>query len=726
MEQYNVDSTISDPTISDPTISISYDPVDIENIVQPFNKKPKSRPEPTQKLTFAARNLITQENELKIKEILEQIIKEFPSQNTDVDCVGMKIIESRINTLKSKSIVFNKVHFRQVYMKYFSHMPMNPVLNQLLTKKAVRSNSGVIVITIVLKPDAHSCTKNCAYCPLETNLNGEPTQSRSYLSSEQIMQAAVQQDFIVRNQFASQIKTRIKTGNVNPDDIFKIEVILSGGSWESYALDYREQVMREIYWAANIFFEQEQRQSFTLEQEQEINQTSKCRIIGLTIETRPDFVTKSTILSYRRWGVTRIQIGVQHWDNDILESINRECTSEQAYDTIKLLKQVGYKIVIHLMPDLPGSTKELDVQMLTQTFVDQRSRCDDIKCYPCIVPKSSPDTPELLVKSDIADWYEEGLYKPYTEANINNLIMVLLIFKMCVAKFVRLERIVRDFPGQSVNTTGTYVPNLRQMVTEYMSKLGANTLFDRFKQTPSCKYWCKCIRCAEVRHKGINTRSVEKIAVHKFFASDAYEYFITVESCPNLLTTWFDFNPETNFGVGYWELIQLSLNYLLFVFTNWARYLLFGQITWWRGQTIVPVRLVGFCRLRLDPESGAGIIPSIANCALVRELHVYGKSLGVKQSNTSGAVQHRGFGQLLMATAEQIALQHNYPKIAVISGVGVREYYRQKCGYSLESTYMTKKLDHEEYNQKKFTNGLFMIFFWGLVIGICRIIPKVF
>ncbi|NBR14629.1 MAG: hypothetical protein EBU01_08605 [Crocinitomicaceae bacterium] len=54
--------------------------------------------------------------------------------------------------------------------------------------------------------------------------------------------------------------------------------------------------------------------------------------------------------------------------------------------------------------------------------------------------------------------------------------------------------------------------------------------------------------------------------------------------------------------------------------------------------------------------------------------------------------QHRGFGMKMMKVAEEISMMHNYKKVAVISGVGVREYYQNKCGYHLEGTYMIKSL----------------------------------
>ena len=77
--------------------------------------------------------------------------------------------------------------------------------------------------------------------------------------------------------------------------------------------------------------------------------------------------------------------------------------------------------------------------------------------------------------------------------------------------------------------------------------------------------------------------------------------------------------------------------------------------------------------------------------SIVRELHVYGSVVPVSARDPS-KFQHQGFGTLLMEEAARIAKEeHGSVKIAVISGVGTRNYYR-KLGYELEGPYMTKLL----------------------------------
>ena len=108
-------------------------------------------------------------------------------------------------------------------------------------------------------------------------------------------------------------------------------------------------------------------------------------------------------------------------------------------------------------------------------------------------------------------------------------------------------------------------------------------------------------------------------------------------------------------------------------------------------------KIFGFLRLRLDPNPGGSVIEEINGCSLIREVHVYGQALGVGGSSTGS--QHRGFGKLLVKTAEEISVLNGYKKAAVIAGVGTREYYKNKCGFTKGGTYMLKDLKSYDYNQ---------------------------
>ena len=95
--------------------------------------------------------------------------------------------------------------------------------------------------------------------------------------------------------------------------------------------------------------------------------------------------------------------------------------------------------------------------------------------------------------------------------------------------------------------------------------------------------------------------------------------------------------------------------------------------------------LFGLLRLRLDQDK---TVP-----AMVRELHVYGPTLKLGEK-ADEEWQHKGLGKQLMQKAQDLAKEHGYKEIRVISGIGVREYY-YKLGYKLDKDgiYVEKKLN---------------------------------
>jgi len=464
-------------------------------------------------------------------------------------------------------------------------------------------------------------------------------------------------DFDVKSQFQNRIEAYKFMGNIDGDDSKskKMEVILSGGTWESYPMDYRNQVIVELYWAANTM--KLQRPIKTLEEEIAENETAEYRIIGLTLETRPDNITPENILDYNRWNVTRIQIGVQQFDDAILKKINRKCYTKDTIRAIRLLKQCGFKVVVHLMPDLPGSSPELDLDMFERAITDPDVQFDDVKIYPTAVCKS-PDA-DRIVSSKIADWYNAGLYKPYAETNLDQLINVITFYKTNVNPWVRIQRIVRDIPGKSIESGYMKMSNLRQLIHDKM-------------KTQSQK--CRCIYCMEIGDKELDDLT-PYLVVRPYQASEGLEYHISVEA--------HDMN---------------RLQYLAYIndrFLANLRWFFTGVYDEWTGNMQTYSGLYGFCRLRIDPNPGGDFIPEINGCGLIREVHIYGFSLGVGKDSMGS--QHRGFGKLLVQTAEQLSTLHNYNKTAVIAGVGTREYYKNKCGYNLANSYMVKTLPAYDY-----------------------------
>jgi ELP3 family radical SAM enzyme/protein acetyltransferase len=548
--------------------------------------------------------------------LMENIANEF-EDNIDNFKTISDIDKFKKNIQRKYKYTISNAEFIKIY-KYLNLE--NQQLRNLITKKKCKSNSGVLVITILtsahpkyidedgeVKTARFSCKHDCAYCPNEPAHKGNNwvAQPRSYLYSEPAVLRANANGFDPIKQMNSRISTLINMGHI-PD---KLEVIVLGGTWSEYPRNYQDSFITDIYYSVNIYFDNEPKRSKkTLEEEIEINETSKIHIIGLTLETRPDTINISEISNFRRYNCTRIQLGVQHTNNSVLKKINRGHTIECAYDAIKLLKNNCFKVDIHIMPNLPGSSYDIDKKMLEEILYDQRIQVDQYKIYPtAIVPFTK-----------IKKWFDEGTYIPYDDALLYELIKD---FKKNVQKYKRLNRIIRDIPGNYIE--GGYSKkfvNMRQLLQDDM-KLN--------------KWDCKCIRCREIKGNKVVIDNI-KINIEKYKASDSDEYHIS-----------FDTNCDKNY-------------------------------------------LIGFLRLRLNKEENKNILDCVKGCALIRELHVY-SNLNSVGNNIEGSMQHKGFGKKLIAKAEEIAIENGYAKIAIISGTGVREYYK-KLGYNLIDTYMIKFL----------------------------------
>jgi histone acetyltransferase (RNA polymerase elongator complex component) len=501
-----------------------------------------------------------------------------------------------------------------------------------------KSHSGVLVITVFTS--AHptytndqgekvtqkfSCKWNCYYCP------NQPGQPRSYLEGEPGVLRANKYKFDCKEQMWGRMEDLYDGGHA----VDKLEVLVLGGTWESYPEQYREEFIRDIYYSANTFgISEDLRPSpSNLDEERTNNRYSMCKVIGITLETRPDTITPSALTTMRRYGCTRIQIGVQHLNNDILKKVNRKCTYEQVVHAIQLLKDWGYKIDAHFMPNLPGSTPELDRTMLvdqllgvsSQPFL--RSPCeyshiDTINQWK-VYPVSQPDIQvdqwkvypcETVPYTVIEKWQKEGKYMPYPESE---LTPILLDMKEHVFPWIRLNRIVRDIPSDYIIASGNH-PNLRQDLLRLLKKRGGR---------------CACIRCREVKLQKYDAETAHYL-VREYPASHGTEYFISCEDKESSRET-----------------------------------------------------LYGFVRLRIPPtDSSSSPHESIQNHAWIRELHVYGilqKTTHSPESLSASLLptQHKGIGRKLMTIAESIAKQHHSKsQMLVIAGEGTKQYY-ERLGY---------------------------------------------
>jgi elongator complex protein 3 len=508
---------------------------------------------------------------------------------------------------------------------------------EILKKRKIRTLSGVAPVAVLTK--SYGCPGECVYCPTEKKM------PKSYLSNEPAVMRAILCSFSPFRQ----VTVRIKALENNGHEAEKIELIVMGGTWSTFSEKYKYWYIKELFRAANSYGKRAKAQdNFSdlklsdlkkeLKKQQDKNETSKYRIVGLTLETRPDYINEKEILQFRKFGCTRVEIGVQAIDDKILKLNKRGHGVKGIVQATLMLKKAGFKINYHLMPNLPGSTPAKDLKMFKDIFYDKRFLPDQIKIYPCVVVKGA----ELYL------WWKKGKYKPYTNKQLEDL---LLKIKKITPYYIRIVRLIRDIPTVSIEA-GNKVSNLRQTLQRRMAEDGES---------------CKCIRCREAREREVKPGE-EKLFIESYNALEGREYFISIESYDRKILYAF-------------VRLRLPLPPMSFPRRRESQ----------GNSSVIASKAKQSHGLQIEQDSFYKIFPELNNAGIIRELHTYGKLTPVN-SGKGRAIQHQGFGKRLMIEAEKITKKAGLKKMAVISGIGVREYYK-KIGYNLEGTYMVKDLD---------------------------------
>lgn len=361
----------------------------------------------------------------------------------------------------------------------------------LLRVRPVRSLSGIINVSALTKP--YPCPGKCLYCP------NEPGFPKSYLSGEPAAERAKRLEFDPYNQVFWRIKTLADEGH----NIDKIELRLIGGTWSFYPKAYQEKFIAQCFSACNNYPNYKKLEANNLAKEQKKNENAKCRIVGISVETRPDYINEKEIIRLRKLGVTRVELGVQSVYDDVLDKNCRGHKINATISATKLLKDAGFKISYQIMLNLPGSSQEKDLAMAKILFSNPDFCPDLIKIYPLAILKEAP----------LYKLYKEGEFTPYPQ---NQLIAVIKEIKKIVPPWVRIERIIRDIPSPRIegNKNEKDISNLRQIIAQDMEK----------------ENWqCSCIRCREIKGK---YDSKEKIFLTRrdYSASSGKEIFLSFEN----------------------------------------------------------------------------------------------------------------------------------------------------------------------------------------------------
>ncbi len=355
-----------------------------------------------------------------------------------------------------------------------------------LQMKPVRTLSGVATVTVLTKP--FPCPGECIFCPTDARM------PKSYLADEPGAIRAEYHHFDPYETTAGRLRALENIGHATD----KVELLILGGTWSYYPLDYQEWFIRRCFDALNGV------EAATLAEAQQINETARHRNVGLVIETRPDYVDAAEVRRLRRYGVTKVQLGAQSLDDRILDLNKRGHTVEQTRRAVRLLRAAGFKLHLHWMPNLLGATPAGDLEDYGRMWSDPGLRPDELKLYPCA----------LVREAELVAWYQRGEYRPYTDPE---LIELLAACKRQTPRYVRLNRIIRDIPAGHI-VAGSTASNLREVVQRRLAADGHS---------------CQCIRCREVR--GAKVLDTWRLDVQPYATSAGAEHFLSINTADDKL-----------------------------------------------------------------------------------------------------------------------------------------------------------------------------------------------
>jgi len=467
-------------------------------------------------------------------------------------------------------------------------------LRRILMVKPSRTLSGVAPVAVMTSP-APCPHGKCLPCPGGPD---HPFHSpQSYTGEEPAAKRAREHDF---DPFR-QVQARLLQFEILGHRVEKVELIVMGGTMTARPVEYQQEFVSRCIEAMNTYpGGVPAAEAPDIRVVEDANENCAIRCVAITFETRPDWCRKEHIDRMLDFGVTKVELGVQHVDDDILLYNRRGCTVADTVEANTLLRDAGMKVGFHMMPNLPGSDMESDRQMFETIFADPRFRPDFLKIYPTLVTPGS----------EIEEHWKQGKYFPYAE---DELVDLVAYAKSLVPEYTRLQRIQRDIPAKLI-VAGSKHSNFRQLAKNRLIQSGKH---------------CRCIRCREIGR--LPSLAESSIQVLEYAACGGTEHFISAVSDDSL---------------------------------------------------------IGFARLRFPSQTYR---PELENAALLRELHVYGSLVPVGKDAVSEEWQHRNFGKELLLRAEEIARGAGFRHLAVMSGIGVRPYYRRQ-GYERRGPYMSKEL----------------------------------
>lgn len=316
-------------------------------------------------------------------------------------------------------------------------------------RKPTKTISGITPVAVMLPP--RECEHgNCVYCP---KLN----VPQSYTPKSPVVLRASGLGYDPYKQVRARLESFKKMNH--PTE--KIELIIMGGTFLEYPKEFQYKFVKGLYDALNG------KRSRTLSVAQKLNEKARHRCVALCVETRPD-VCVPFIGRMRKWGVTRVELGVQIIDDKIYKKVKRGHLVKHVAEATKALREAGFKIGYHIMPGLPGSSIAKDLRLFKKIFSDSKFKPDQVKLYPC----------QVMPGSELEKMYWDKKYLPYTKEQTEK---VLLGMMKLVPRYARVMRVMREIPTDYL-VAGTIRIDLRNEIEKELRKKNSRLKEIRYRE----------------------------------------------------------------------------------------------------------------------------------------------------------------------------------------------------------------------------------------------------
>ncbi|XP_074392546.1 elongator complex protein 3 isoform X4 [Zonotrichia albicollis] len=379
---------------------------------------------------------------MAIGDIIKQLL-EAHEQGRDVDVNKLKTRTSARYGLAAQP--------RLVDIMAAVPAPFRKLLLPKLKAKPVRTASGIAVVAVMCKP--HRCphinfTGNiCVYCPGGPDSDFEYS-TQSYTGYEPTSMRAIRARYHPLLQARNRLEQLQQLGH----SVDKVEFIIMGGTFMALPEDYRDFFIRNLHDSLSGHTSNDVAEAVRY------SERSRRRCVGITIETRPDYCLRPHLSAMLGYGCTRLEIGVQSVYEDVARDTNRGHTVRAVCECFEQAKAAGFKVVAHMMPDLPNVGLERDLDQFSEFFENPAFRPDGLKLYPTLVIRGT----------GLYELWKSGRYRSYPPSTLVDLVARILAL---VPPWTRVYRVQRDIPMPLVSS-GVEHGNLRELALARMRDLG--------------------------------------------------------------------------------------------------------------------------------------------------------------------------------------------------------------------------------------------------------------